>query len=241
MKNLWIINFLVICACLSNSASAEELNLNKIPVIGSEEKQKGELYQKEASPESSYDEALAGLNIRSKLENEAEEHEITFEGTQLRDDEKTLVLAPEKPEKPEQISVAEIVSQASEKKDNPLSYEAAQAYLSHVDSLINNGNLGSAQKRSEELIEWLNQAIDAHFTLYNVFKENNNTEKLNYEHDQALSFAKLRDQALLTVANLYIQKEEFKDAVEPLVKVIESQPGSDLATEAYKLLNQIGF
>ncbi len=258
-----LLSFLFIFSFVTLPALAEDLNLLSIPTISSPGKKVEKIFDNSTRTAAElYDEALYGLNIESQLK----EDEINLDTRDyISDDSQTVILsAPAKTKTPvisteykeiagEQESVKFVVqeSQAREpivdekrfvsEKAKALTYDSSTKSFLDISQLIGGGDLELAMKKSEELISWLEQAIEAHFTLYKVFKNNKEKEASQEEKNLALSFAKLRDQTLYLMADIHVKNENFKDAIKPLVKIIQSQPDSEIAENAYKKLSEIGF
>ena len=129
-----------------------------------------------------------------------------------------------------------------EDPNNSLGIIYASNKLNQVTQQLTNGNLDEAIKELEELSTWLTNATDNHYELYSSFSKNaelKSASKLEkaYAHD----FAELRDKSYYLLAQSYIRQNKLRKAVELLVKIVSSQPDSELGNEAYKSLQKIRF
>lgn len=114
--------------------------------------------------------------------------------------------------------------------------------LEQASSLIKEGKINDAEKILLGAKEWLTQAADLHFELFQPLSKNFKTiSESKIEKAHALDFARVRDQTYYLLARVYILQNKHASAVKLLVEVIKSQPDSELAYEAYKTLQEIKF
>lgn len=114
--------------------------------------------------------------------------------------------------------------------------------LEEASELLKNGNIQEAEKIILNVKEWLTNATDHHYKLFQVLSKNLKTISASkIEKAHALDFAQARDQSYFLLAKVYILQNKLKEAVDLLVEIIKSQPDSKLANEAYKTLQEIKF
>lgn len=114
--------------------------------------------------------------------------------------------------------------------------------LEEASNLIKEGKINNAEKIILETKEWLTQAADLHFELFQPLSKNFKTiSESKIEKAHALDFARARDQAYYLLARVYVLQNKHASAVKLLVEVIKSQPDSELAYDAYKTLQEIKF
>ncbi|MBI3590113.1 MAG: hypothetical protein HY094_01890 [Candidatus Melainabacteria bacterium] len=114
--------------------------------------------------------------------------------------------------------------------------------IEEASTLIRDGNIQEAEKTLLSIKNWLTEATDFHYSLFQALSKHSKTlfeSKIEKAH--ALDFAQVRDQSYFLLAKVYIIQNKFKDAVKLLVEIVKSQPDSALAREAYKALQEIKF
>lgn len=126
--------------------------------------------------------------------------------------------------------------------NNPLGLTAAKRRIDEVNQLLQAKQTGQAIQKLEPLKDWLIIATEAHIDLYKTLNRLPSARvQAEFEKQLALEFAKLRDQSLLQLGQLYIQSNQKDKAVKLLVSVVQSQTRSPVGQQAYQSLQDIGF
>ena len=114
--------------------------------------------------------------------------------------------------------------------------------LDEARKLIEEGNYGDAQKILIEAKDWLTDATEFHYNLFQTFsKQQKNSGLAKIEKAHANDFGNLRDQAYFLLAKAYIGENKLRKAASLLIEIIKSQNGSVLSEQAYKTLQEIKF
>jgi len=138
-------------------------------------------------------------------------------------------------------STPSIVS-VQENPNNKLGLIYAVKKIEEASVLVKEEKISEAEKILLATKNLLTDFSNYHYDLYEVFKKQPKTISIGkIEKAHALDFARVRDQSTFLLARVYIVQNKLKEAVDLLVQIIKSQPGSELANEAYKLLQEIKF
>ena len=114
--------------------------------------------------------------------------------------------------------------------------------LDEARKLIEEGNYGEAKRILVEAKNWLTDATEFHYNLFQTFskqQKNNGLAKIEKAH--ASDFGNARDQAYFLLAKAYIGENKPRKATGLLIEIIKSQSGSTLSEQAYKTLQEIKF
>jgi hypothetical protein len=125
--------------------------------------------------------------------------------------------------------------------DNP-SNALGLAYVANELKGIVDTSPKTALAKSKTLSTWLVDATETHIDLYQTLSRVPSARvQAAFEKKLGLEFAKLRDQNLYLLGELYIENGDKRAAVRPLVQLIQSQSRTALGYKAYQLLQEIGF
>ena len=134
---------------------------------------------------------------------------------------------------------------ANTRIDNPnnkMGLTFANNELKAIVQLKDAGQINSALTKSQALNTWLIDATETHIDLFQTLNRVPSARvQAAFEKKLGLEFAKLRDQNLLTLGELYIKANREREAVRPLTQLIQSQSRSAMGYKAYQLLQEIGF
>ena len=144
-------------------------------------------------------------------------------------------LTPIPTPKPQPLSV-------QEDTENQLGLIFSVKKIEEANILFGEGKIDEAEKKLNEIKNWLINATDYHYNLHQIFNKNNRTQQAaKIEKAHALDFGNLRDQAFYLLAKIYISQNKLKDAAKMLTEIVKSQPESELGKSAYKTLIEIKF
>jgi hypothetical protein len=134
---------------------------------------------------------------------------------------------------------------ANTRVDNPTN-KMGLAYASNELKAVLNareaGQINSALAKSQALNTWLVDATETHIDLFQTLNRVPSARvQAAFEKKLGLEFAKLRDQNLLLLGELYIKANREREAVRPLTQLIQSQSRTSMGYKAYQLLQEIGF
>ncbi len=108
--------------------------------------------------------------------------------------------------------------------------------------LIEEGNFVEAEKILLDAKNWLTNATEYHYNLFQLFnKQQKNIGLAKIEKAHAADFGHARDQSFFLLAKSYIGQNKLREAAELLVEIIKSQNGTMLSEQAYKTLQEIKF
>ena len=108
--------------------------------------------------------------------------------------------------------------------------------------LIEEGNYTEAEKILLDSKNWLTDATEFHYSLYQLYnRQQKNIHLAKMEKAHAADFGHARDQSYILLAKSYIGQSKLKEAVVLLVEIIKSQNGTMLSEQAYKTLQEIKF
>lgn len=129
-----------------------------------------------------------------------------------------------------------------ENDENPYGITHAQNRLNNTAQLINNQQIEQARSELIPLKEWLIEATEAHIGLYKALNKIPSARvQAELEKQVALEFAQMRDTAMYQMARILLSEERPDEAIDLLVEVVKSQPGSTIGLKSYEALQTIGF
>ncbi len=138
--------------------------------------------------------------------------------------------------------ILQVYLSVQEDPQNQLGLIYSVKKIEEATNLFNEGKIDEAEKKLNEIKNWLIDATDLHYKLHQTLSKNSKTlDKAKVEKAHALDFGNLRDQAFYLLAKIYINQNKLKDAVKMLTEVVQSQPESELGRNAYKTLIEIKF
>ena len=138
-------------------------------------------------------------------------------------------------------NVNQLVS-VQEDPQNQLGLIYTVTKLDGARKLIEEGKYEEAEKILTEAKNWLTDATEFHYNLFQAFnRQQKNVGLAKIEKAHAADFGHLRDQSYFLLAKAYIRENKLKEATELLVEIIKSQNGTILSEQAYKTLQEIKF
>ena len=125
---------------------------------------------------------------------------------------------------------------------NPISLARSEWTISNSAKLTKEMRYDEAQQMLAPTVEWLENSTEYHTALYKLFKSMDDAKaQAAVEKELAFKSAMLRDKAYYQFALLKIVQDNPSKAAELLVKVVTSEPTSELGFKAYEKLQEIGF
>jgi hypothetical protein len=126
---------------------------------------------------------------------------------------------------------------------NPFGLTASKLKLEKAVKLYQTPNMNAqALSLLTELKNWLVPCVENHMLLYQTLAKVPNAKvQSDLEKQVALEFASVRDESLYWYGAALIKAGRAKEAVEPLMAVILSQPRREFGIKAYEQLQKIGF
>jgi hypothetical protein len=125
---------------------------------------------------------------------------------------------------------------------NPISLAKSESIVYNTALLIKAKRYEEAKAVLMPVIIWLEDSTEYHASLYNVLKELEDAKtQADIEKGLALKSAVIRDKAIYQWALLNLAKNNIKGGVEQLVKIVKSQPRTELGFKAYEKLQELGF
>lgn len=128
-------------------------------------------------------------------------------------------------------------------KSLPITPADAKIRLEELRSALEMGTPPrELQERVLELSEWLTDAADAHYRMYQAFAKSELTKNQAASEKQLnQSFSQLKREAQLLKADLLIKQGRGPEALSPLVEIVVNDPRSQTGQAAYKKLTELGF
>lgn len=128
-------------------------------------------------------------------------------------------------------------------KSLPITAADAKIRLEELRSALEMGAPArELQERVLELGEWLTDAADAHYRMYQAFAKSELTKNQAASEKQLnQSFSQLKREAQLLKADLLIKQGRGPEALSPLVDIVVNDPRSQTGQAAYKKLTELGF
>lgn len=128
-------------------------------------------------------------------------------------------------------------------KSLPITAADAKIRLEELRSALEMGTPArELQERVLELGEWLTDAADAHYRMYQAFAKSELTKNQAASEKQLnQSFSQLKREAQLLKADLLIKQGRAPEALSPLVEIVVNDPRSQTGQAAYKKLTELGF
>lgn len=124
----------------------------------------------------------------------------------------------------------------------PLTAEDAKIRLEELRGALMNGSPQASQEGIFEICEWLADAADAHYRMYQAFAKSELTRgQAQAEKQLNVKFSQLKREAQLLKADLLIKQQRAPEALQPLVDIVIADPRSNTGQAAYKRLVDLGF
>ena len=142
------------------------------------------------------------------------------------------------------VAFAENVNLVSVQDDpkNTLGLIYSIKQIEQASTLLKDGKTEDAEKLLLGVKNWLTDASENHYKLFQTFSKNQKkTKSAKLEKAHALDFANARDRCYFLLEKKYISQKKIKDAVMLLVEIVSSQPDTEIGNSAYKLLQEIKF
>jgi hypothetical protein len=93
-----------------------------------------------------------------------------------------------------------------------------------------------------EMVEWLQDAADAHYRMSTAFAKSDLTKREAASERQLTSkFGQLKREAMLLKADLLIKQNRAPEALAPLVDIVIADARGATGLAAYKRLQELGF
>lgn len=93
-----------------------------------------------------------------------------------------------------------------------------------------------------EMVEWLQDAADAHYRMSTAFAKSDLTKREAASERQLTSkFGQLKREAMLLKADLLIKQNRAPEALSPLVDIVIADARGATGQAAYKRLQELGF
>lgn len=129
-----------------------------------------------------------------------------------------------------------------ENEENPYGISAAQTRINKTAELIEQGTMTAAKEELIPLKSWLIDATEAHIGLYKALNKIPSAQvQAELEKQVALEFAHMRDTSMYQMARVHLSEGNPSEAIDLLVEVVKSQPGSTIGLKSYELLQTMGF
>lgn len=92
-----------------------------------------------------------------------------------------------------------------------------------------------------EMVEWLQDAADAHYRMATAFAKADAKREAASERQLTSRFGQLKREALLLKADLLIKQKRAPEALTPLVDIVIADPKGATGVAAYHRLQDLGF
>ncbi len=123
----------------------------------------------------------------------------------------------------------------------PLTAADAKQKIDELKALLA-GSPQNAQDGILEMVEWLQDAADAHYRMATAFGKNDATKReAASERQLTARFGELKREALLLKADLLIKQRRAPEALAPLVDIVIADPRGATGQAAYHRLQELGF
>ncbi|MFM7468311.1 MAG: hypothetical protein ACKO37_02275 [Vampirovibrionales bacterium] len=126
---------------------------------------------------------------------------------------------------------------------NPFGLTSAKLKLEKAVKLHETPNMNAqALAALTELKNWLVPCVENHMLLYQTLAKVPGAKvQSDLEKQVALEFASVRDEALYWYGAALVKAGRSKEAIEPFMAVILSQPRREFGLKAYEQLQKMGF
>jgi len=123
----------------------------------------------------------------------------------------------------------------------PLTAADARQKIDELKAVLA-GNPQEAQNGILEMVEWLQDAADAHYRMSMAFAKSDMTKReAASERQLTTKFGELKREALLLKADLLIKQRRAPEALAPLVDIVIADPRGATGVAAYRRLQELGF
>ncbi|MDP3508284.1 MAG: hypothetical protein Q8T09_09865 [Candidatus Melainabacteria bacterium] len=123
----------------------------------------------------------------------------------------------------------------------PLTAADAKQKLDELRAALGVSRPQDVQDGIYELVEWLQDAADAHYRMATAFTKADAKREAASERQLTSRFGQLKREALLLKADLLIKQKRAPEALTPLVDIVIADPKGTTGVAAYHRLQDLGF
>ncbi len=123
----------------------------------------------------------------------------------------------------------------------PLTAGDAKLKLDELRAALATSRPQDVQDGIFEMVEWLQDAADAHYRMANAFAKADAKREAASERQLTGRFGQLKREALLLKADLLIKQKRAPEALTPLVDIVIADPKGATGVAAYHRLQDLGF
>lgn len=124
----------------------------------------------------------------------------------------------------------------------PISDSEARLKIEELKVLLPQSRPQDMQDSVFNLVEWLQDAAEAHYRMYLAFSKNEATKREAAAEKQLnANFSQLKREAMLLKADILIRENRAPEALGPLVDLVSADPRGLVGKDAYKRLVNLGF
>lgn len=146
------------------------------------------------------------------------------------------------PGNPEQLFTAPANSKKGSYRSLPISDSEARLKIEELKVLLPQSRPQDLQDSVFNLVEWLQDAAEAHYRMYQAFAKNEATKReATTEKQLNANFCQLKREAMLLKADILIRENRAPEALGPLVDLVSADPRGTVGKDAYKRLVSLGF
>lgn len=139
------------------------------------------------------------------------------------------------------ISHSGIQTKGSRYRQLPLTASDAKQKLDELRAALGVSRAQDVQDGIYELVEWLQDAADAHYRMATAFTKADAKREAASERQLTSRFGQLKREALLLKADLLIKQKRAPEALTPLVDIVIADPKGATGVAAYHRLQDLGF
>lgn len=123
----------------------------------------------------------------------------------------------------------------------PLTATDAKQKLDELRAALGVSRPQDVQDGIYEMVEWLQDAADAHYRMATAFAKADAKREAASERQLTSRFGQLKREALLLKADLLIKQKRAPEALTPLVDIVIADPKGATGVAAYHRLQDLGF
>ncbi|CAN5367050.1 hypothetical protein BH11CYA1_BH11CYA1_19340 [soil metagenome] len=123
----------------------------------------------------------------------------------------------------------------------PLTASDAKQKLDELRLALAVSRAQDVQDGIYEMVEWLQDAADAHYRMANAFTKVDAKREAASERQLTSKFGQLKREALLLKADVLIKQKRAPEALTPLVDIVIADPKGTTGVAAYHRLQDLGF
>lgn len=140
-----------------------------------------------------------------------------------------------------QTAVSHPQGKASRYHQLPLTANDAKQKLDELRAALGVSRAQDVQDGIYEMVEWLQDAADAHYRMATAFAKADAKREAASERQLTSRFGQLKREALLLKADLLIKQKRAPEALTPLVDIVIADPKGATGVAAYHRLQDLGF